>query len=56
MIPERLEQINSDMRREVEDLLDAMNVADAMDMEETYIRGMRMGARLALALLGEKGA
>ncbi|MBE5798524.1 MAG: hypothetical protein E7321_01045 [Clostridiales bacterium] len=33
---------------------EAMNEQSARDCEREYIRGMRMGARLALALLGEK--
>ncbi|MBQ7885757.1 MAG: hypothetical protein IJ313_02565 [Clostridia bacterium] len=53
---EKLEQNNLELRREVEALLDATNAADAVDMEEAYIQGMRMGAKLALALLGERGA
>ena len=33
---------------------DDMNAASAQDCEAAYIEGMRMGARLALALLGEE--
>lgn len=34
---------------------DEMNAASARDCEIMYVQGMRMGARLALALLSEKG-
>ena len=50
----RLEMIDPELSREMNELLEAENRADALEMEEIYIQGMRMGARLALALLNEK--
>lgn len=35
-------------------LWEVMNELNAKDCEREYIQGMRMGARLAMALLGEK--
>lgn len=51
---EKTKEIDPELSREMKELLEAENHADALEMEEIYIQGMRMGARLALALLNEK--
>lgn len=48
---EKLRAIDPDVHCELQAMLEAENAADAMDLEEAYVQGMRMGARLALALL-----
>ena len=48
---EKLSATDPDMCRALQTVFEAENAADAMDMEEAYVQGMRMGARLALALL-----
>jgi len=53
---ERIHKFDLDLSREANELFEAENVADAMEMEDAYIQGMRMGAKLALALLNDKTA
>ena len=45
---------DSCFREEIEDLLMQITALEAMEMEEAYIQGMRMGARLALELFKEQ--
>lgn len=53
---EKLRVIDPEMYREFLTMFEAENAADAMDLEEAYTQGMRMGARLALELLdGRRG-
>ena len=51
---EQMCRIDPQICGEIEELFEAETAVDAMEMENAYIRGMRMGARLAMALLGEK--
>ncbi|MBR5301430.1 MAG: hypothetical protein IKU38_01175 [Clostridia bacterium] len=51
---EQLCKISSQICTEIEELFEAETAVDAMEMENAYIQGMRMGARLALALLGDQ--
>jgi len=51
---ERIQKIAPDIAAEMSRLFEAENSADAMEMEQAYIQGMRMGARLTIALLREK--
>ena len=51
---EKLKETEPNLQKEMNALLEAENITDAMEMEEVYIQGMRMGAKLTLALLGEK--
>ena len=51
MLLEKLSAIDPDMHRLFLAMLEAENAADAMDLEEAYVQGMRMGARLALGLM-----
>jgi hypothetical protein len=50
----RVEKDHPEFREEMECLLEEICALEAMDMEKSYIRGMRMGARLALGLLGRE--
>lgn len=50
----RLKMIDPELSREMNELLEAENRADALEMEEIYIQGMHMGATLALALLDKQ--
>lgn len=38
----------------IEELLEERNALLAIEIEDAYIRGMRMGAKLTAALLGDK--
>ena len=51
---ERIQKIAPDIAAEMSRLFEAENSVDAMEMEQVYIQGMRMGARIALALTQEK--
>ena len=51
---ERIGMSDARLRDEIEELLNQTTELEAMAMEECYIQGMKMGARLALALLKEK--
>ena len=53
---EQIGQNNPELRAEVEGMLERITALEAMEMEEVYIQGMRMGARLALGLLGKDSA
>ena len=53
---EQIGQNNSELRAEVEGMLERITELEAMELEEVYIQGMRMGARLALELLGKNSA
>lgn len=48
---EKTKEIDPELSREMKELLETENHADALEMEEIYIQGMHMGATLALALL-----
>ena len=54
VLMDRMRRIDPEMCTEIEELLEAENAVDAMEMEDAYIRGMRIGARLALSLLGDQ--
>ena len=47
---------DSRLCEEIEDLLVQITALEAMEMEEVYIQGMRMGARLALGLMEKNPA
>lgn len=49
-----LETMNGAQRAAMEELTQAYNEVSAAQTEEAYLSGMRMGARLAAALLGDK--
>lgn len=51
---EKTKEIDPELSREMKELLEAENHADALEMEEIYIQGMHMGATLALALLDKQ--
>lgn len=51
---DKIARENSELCIQVEELLDEINAVSAMEMEDTYIQGMRMGARLVMALLKDK--
>lgn len=51
MLLEGIEKTDPEWKREIHTLLEAENCADALEMEEAYVRGMHMGARLASALM-----
>lgn len=52
-----LDEINDeDLRAKLMNLLDERNELLAAEMEDCYMQGMRMGARMTMALLGEEGA
>ena len=51
---EQMRSANLQICEEIEALFEAENAVDAMEMEGAYIRGMRMGARLTLSLLGDQ--
>jgi len=51
---ERIQKIAPDIAVEMSRLFEAENSVDAMEMEQVYIQGMRMGVRIALALTQEK--
>ena len=50
---ERVGLNDARLRDEIEELLNQATELEAMAMEDCYIRGMRMGARLVLGLLGD---
>ena len=54
VLMEQMCRISPQICGEIEELFEAENAVDAMEMENAYIRGMRMGARLALSLLGDQ--
>ena len=51
---ERIGLKDARLRDEIEALLNQATELEAMAMEESYIQGMRMGARLALELFKEQ--
>lgn len=52
-----LDEINDeDLRVKLINLLDERNELLADEMEDCYMQGMRMGARMTMALLGEERA
>lgn len=48
-----LEKLDGDLRREVEKFIDELDLIGFMDMEDVYIQGMQVGAKLAVELLGK---
>ena len=50
---ERIALSDTQLRDEVEELLNQTAALEAMAMKECYIQGMRMGARLAMGLLSK---
>ena len=52
-----LAEIEDDaLKKKLISLLDERNELFADEMEDCYVQGMRMGARMAMALLGEEKA
>lgn len=52
-----LAEIEDDvLKKKLTSLLDERNELFADEMEDCYVQGMRMGARMAMALLGEEKA
>ena len=51
-----VEKLDPKLAQQMEIMLEDVNTVESMQMEELYIQGMRMGARLALALLEQKKA
>ena len=49
-----LAELSAPVRERVQRLLDERMEAAALEMEDAYVRGMRMGARMAMALLSDK--
>lgn len=47
-----LEKLDETTRKNVETLLEERMDVACCEMEDAYVRGMRMGARMALELLG----
>ena len=50
---ERIAMSDAQLSDEVEELLNQTTALESMALEECYIRGMRMGARLMLGLLNK---
>ena len=48
-----LEKLDGDMGKEMVRFLDELNLIGFMEMEDVYIQGMQVGARLAIELLGK---
>ena len=53
---EKVKEIDPELGGKIGRMIEEENRAGAMEMEEAYIQGMRMGARLALALLENRKA
>lgn len=52
-----LDEIKDDaLKEKLMDLLEEGNILFADEMEDCYVQGMRMGARMTMALLGEERA
>ena len=49
-----LRKPGEECRDELEGLLEALDMVGAMQMEEVYIQGMRMGAKLMMELTGKE--
>jgi len=49
-----LAELNEPVREHVQRLLDERMEVASLEMEDAYVRGMRMGARLTAALLMDK--
>ena len=49
-----MKRLDAEGRRELEDLLDELGMLEAMQMEEVYTQGMRMGAQLVAELLDKR--
>jgi len=49
-----LAELSAPVRERVQSLLDERMEVAALEMEDAYVRGMRMGARMAMALLSDK--
>ena len=52
----RLNHMDAALRKEIEALLEERMEVAALEMEDAYIRGMRMGAQLTMELLQKKTA
>lgn len=48
-----MEKLDGDMGKEMVRFLDELNLIGFMEMEDVYIQGMQVGARLAIELLGK---
>lgn len=46
-----IEKMDEECRDKLENLLEELDMVETVQMEETYIQGMRMGARLMMELL-----
>ena len=49
-----LEELDEKLRRKVLDLLEERNFVASYEMEDAFVQGMRLGARMAVELLGEE--
>ena len=49
-----LAQLDEQTREKVRDLLDKRTLVSAYEMEDAYVQGMRLGARMTAALLEEE--
>lgn len=49
-----MKRLDAEGQRELEDLLDELGILEAMQMEEIYTQGMRMGAQLVAELLDRR--
>ena len=49
-----LEKLDDDIQKEVGKILDELNLIGVMELEDVYIQGMKLGAKLALELLGKE--
>ena len=49
-----LEKLDDDMRKEIGKILDELNLIGVIELEDVYIQGMQLGARLAMELLGKE--
>jgi len=47
-----MQKLDENTQREIVQFLDESNLIGFMDMEDVYIQGMQVGARLAMELLG----
>ena len=49
-----LEELDEKLRRRVLDLLEERSFVASYEMEDAFVQGMRLGARMAVELLGEE--
>ena len=50
---DRIRKLDPDIGEEFFNLLDEIEEIETMETENIYVQGMRMGARLAIALMGK---